>query len=255
MSKKNNYWTYNLSKLKKLGSKLLNDDFEQFLLYSNNYQSWFNKTHTKKTYIASQKGFKNYGTIKWDTKGKNLLSSFDKAKFTSIKASGAKLGKISLTNIEAEISFYSEAFVSTSAKINKKLIGSKYADNITFGGGNDFLDGKKGNDELYGMEGNDILKGGSGNDLLEGGKGNDKIWGGKGKDIFKLSKGQGHDLIQDFKDKQDKISFGGFPTKYLKIKNKGKDAYIYYVGEGNNDLLAKVKGAKGKLQSKGKFLV
>ena len=41
----------------------------------------------------------------------------------------------------------------------------------------------------------------------------------------------------------------------VKIKNKGKDAYIYYEGKSNDDLLAKVKGAKGKLSSKGEFLV
>ena len=36
----------------------------------------------------------------------------------------------------------------------------------------------------------------------------------------------------------------------LKLKNKGKDVYIYK----GNDLLAKVKGAKGNLPKKGKYL-
>ena len=38
MSKK--YWTYDLSKAKKLGAKLLNKDYEQFLGYANGYNSW-----------------------------------------------------------------------------------------------------------------------------------------------------------------------------------------------------------------------
>jgi len=111
------------------------------------------------------------------------------------------------------------------------------------------IDGGGGNDKLYGNIISNTLTGGTGNDLLVGGVGKDKLIGGKGKDIFKLSKGEGYDLIQDFKNKQDKIFIGSI--KKLKLKNKGKDVYIY---EGK-DLLAKVKGAKGDLSEKGKYLV
>jgi hypothetical protein len=118
-----------------------------------------------------------------------------------------------------------------------------------FFGKNDVMSGKKGNDNLWGYAGNDKISGGDGNDFLVGGKGNDKLIGGKGKDIFKLSTGKGYDLIKDFKDKQDKIFIGSI--KKLKFKNKGKDVYIYT----GKDLLAKVKGAKGDLSKKGKYLV
>ena len=106
-----------------------------------------------------------------------------------------------------------------------------------------------GNDKIYGSKGSNILNGGKGNDFLVGGLGNDKLIGGKGKDIFKLSKGKGYDLIQDFKNKQDKIFIG--TMKKLKLKNKGKDVLIY----SGKDLLAKVKKAKGLLSKKGKYLV
>jgi Ca2+-binding RTX toxin-like protein len=109
--------------------------------------------------------------------------------------------------------------------------------------------GGGGNDKLYGSKGSNILNGGTGNDLLVGGLGNDKLMGGSGKDIFKLSKGKGYDLIQDFKNKHDKIFIGS--TKKLKLKNKGKDTLIY----SGNDLLAIVKKAKGLLSKKGKYLV
>ena len=56
-------------------------------------------------------------------------------------------------------------------------------------------------------------------------------------------------IDQSFKDKEDKILIGS--TKKLKLKNKGKDVYIHT----GNDLLAKVKGAKGDLSKKGKYLV
>ena len=56
-------------------------------------------------------------------------------------------------------------------------------------------------------------------------------------------------MIQDFKNKEDKIFIGSM--KKLKLKNKGKDVYIYK----GKDLIAKVKGAKGDLSKKGKHLI
>ena len=76
----------------------------------------------------------------------------------------------------------------------------------------------------------------------------------KTEDQFAQVEGALTKTEQFFEDNQDKITFGAFPTKNLKIKKKGKDAYIYYVGEGN-DLLAKVKGAAGKLSSDGNYLI
>ena len=155
---------------------------------------------------------------------------------------------------------------------NDKLIGGKGKDTAVFSSKSNVIklfttkkqntkDGKdtligienvnagSGNDKVYGSKGSNILSGGNGNDLLVGGKGNDKLIGGKGKDIFKLSTGKGYDLIQDFKNKQDKIYIGS--SKNLKLKTKGKDVYIYK----GKDLLAMVKGAKGDLSKKGKYLV
>ena len=112
-------------------------------------------------------------------------------------------------------------------------------ENISSGGGNDIV---------YGNKESNTLNGGTGNDLLIGGKGNDKLIGGEGKDIFKLSKGEGYDLIQDFENNQDKIFIGSI--KKLKLKNRGKNVCIY----NGKDLLAKVKGAKDDLSFKGKYL-
>ena len=109
--------------------------------------------------------------------------------------------------------------------------------------------GNKLGNKITGSSGSNTINGGSGNDTLIGGKGNDKLIGGKGKDIFKLSKGKGYDLIQDFKNKQDKIFIGS--SKKLKLKNKGKNVFVYK----GKDLLAKVKGAKGNLSKEGKYLV
>ena len=159
------------------------------------------------------------------------------------------------------------AFSLFEVDVKLKYVGSNNRDRVLGGiqkdvfktkGGKDYIFGGQGNDKIYSGAGkdkvfggldNDLIIGGSGNDLITGGLGKDKLIGGKGKDIFKLSKGKGYDLIQDFKNKQDKIFIGSM--KKLKLKNKGKDVYIYK----GKDLLANVKGAKGDLSKKGKYFV
>ena len=143
------------------------------------------------------------------------------------------------------------AYFSSNSNIvdlsKTKVQNTKEGKDILFGIEN--INGGGGNDKLFGSNGSNVLNGGTGNDLLVGGKGKDKLIGGKGKDIFKLSTGKGYDLIQDFKNIQDKIFVG--LSKKIKLKNKGKDIYIYK----GKDLLAKVKGAKGDLSKKGNYLI
>ena len=210
------------------------------------------------------------------------ISSWDSSKFNKVQATSKKTGKFFNGSKKNDILIGHSSNDSLKAgKGNDILIGGKGNDKLIGGEGNDTAyfssksnvinlsttkeqntkDGKdtligienvnagSGNDKIYGSTGSNILNGGNGNDLLVGGKGNDKLIGGKGKDIFKLSTGKGYDLIQDFKNKQDKIFIGS--SKNLKLKNKGKDVYIYK----GKDLLAKVKGAKGDLSKKGKYLV
>ena len=130
----------------------------------------------------------------------------------------------------------------TTKKQNTKdgmdiLIG---IENISSGGGNDIV---------YGNKESNTLNGGTGNDLLVGGEGKDKLIGGEGKDIFKLSKGEGYDLIQDFENKKDKIFIGS--SKKIKLENESNYVFIYK----GKDLLAKVKGAAEDLSKQGKYLV
>jgi len=139
--------------------------------------------------------------------------------------------------------------IKGTKKVNDSLRGNNGNDILSGKGGNDTLFGDLGADIIYGGSGSDLLYGGFGSDKLHGGKGKDKLIGGKGKDIFKLSKGRGYDLIQDFKDKKDKIFIGSYQN--LKLKNKGKNVFIY----DGNDLLAKVKGAKGLLSKQGKYFI
>ncbi len=188
----------------------------------------------------------NFGNFTAIFKGKKLNKDFKKLK--SLEISNKKLGKVSYTF--NKVASGDLNYIINPDK-NNIVIGSKYADKYLEGdGGDNIIDGGAGNDKIYISGGKNIVYGGLGNDVLQVLNSNShKLYGGKGKDIFKLSKGKGYDLIQDFKDKEDKIYIGS--TKKLKLKNKGKDVLIY-IGK---DLLAKVKGAKGDLSKKGKYLV
>ena len=97
-------------------------------------------------------------------------------------------------------------------------------------GGDDKLKGDAGDDDLHGDGGKDRLWGGAGDDALDGGKGNDRMWGGGGADVFHLSKGDGRDVIFDFKPGQDLIEIGRGAGRFgqLDIEQKGKDAIVSF---------------------------
>ncbi len=76
----------------------------------------------------------------------------------------------------------------TLANINK-VRGTRFADVIVGGPGNDDLVGFLGNDVISGGAGNDILNGGGGADTLNGGAGNDTINGFGGNDTIIASTG------------------------------------------------------------------
>ena len=186
----------------------------------------------------------NFGKFTAIFKGKNLNKNYKKLK--SIEFFNSKLGKVTY-QFNKVIS--GDPNNLTNPDKNIIVIGSKY---------NDDLDGDGGENKIYGLGGNDYIEISGSRNLVYGGKGNDildvrgaghKLYGGQGKDIFKLSSSAKNVLIADFKDKQDKILIDS--SKKYRLKNKGKNVYIYL----ENNLLARVKGAKGLLSKKGKYLV
>ncbi|HEX8194179.1 MAG TPA: Ig-like domain-containing protein [Allosphingosinicella sp.] len=60
--------------------------------------------------------------------------------------------------------------------------GTKHAETLNGGAGDDFIFGDNGNDILNGNAGNDTIDGGNGSDTLRGGAGNDELDGGNGQD-------------------------------------------------------------------------
>ena len=90
---------------------------------------------------------------------------------------------------------------------NLSLTGSSAINGI----GNDLnniLAGNSGGNTLSGLEGNDTINGAAGNDVIVGGIGNDTLTGGVGADRFHFDDPDfGTDVVTDFVDGQDKLSF------------------------------------------------
>ncbi len=83
-----------------------------------------------------------------------------------------------------------------------EIDGGRGADTISGGNGADVIDGGRGSDKLDGGEGDDEISGGSGNDMINGGSGDNEIDGGRGNDSITtqagdddISGGKGRDTI------------------------------------------------------------
>ncbi|MEM9371828.1 MAG: fasciclin domain-containing protein, partial [Pseudomonadota bacterium] len=105
---------------------------------------------------------------------------------------------LSLTDIEAangEIQVIDRVLLPIDVEPveDLKVIGTKMADVLQGGAGNDKAFGRAGSDVIEGGSGNDFLSGGLGSDLINGGAGDDRLRGGFGDD--RLTAGAGNDLL------------------------------------------------------------
>jgi len=114
------------------------------------------------------------------------------------------------------------------------IIAGADNDNVIGGLGNDFALGGTGDDDIFGNEGNDKLYGNDGDDLIAGGLGNDVLIGGGGADEFAAFGLHGENVIIDFEDGVDKISYFGGPEDF-------SDLTITQVG--GNVLISSAEGA------------
>ena len=83
-----------------------------------------------------------------------------------------------------------------------------------------------------------------------GGGGKDRVWGQGGRDTFRVQRGRGYTIVEDFRNGNDKIHLGS-GTSGLRMSNRDGDAFIYQ----GSDLLARIVDAAGDLQRRGSFLV
>jgi Ca2+-binding RTX toxin-like protein len=108
------------------------------------------------------------------------------------------------------------------------LVGNGGKDTIEGGGGKDLIEGGGGKDFLDGGRGKDTLNGGGGKDDIEGGKGRDFLSGGNGRDTFHFERGSGNDVIEDWRDRQDRIDIDGATFDDLIINQVGDNTLIRY---------------------------
>jgi Ca2+-binding RTX toxin-like protein len=123
----------------------------------------------------------------------------------------AALAAIALGGMTAALS---EARLFKGGRKANNVTGTKRADTMRLGGGNDRARGRGGNDRIAGGAGKDRLAGDAGNDRVNGGGGNDTIGGGKGRDT--LVGGAGNDVLNAADGRRDaRINAG-------KGRNRGK---------------------------------
>ena len=122
---------------------------------------------------------------------------------------------------KVQVSIESE-LLRKSTKNDDVVTGASKKDFLYGETGNDSILGKQGNDRLYGGKGNDRLYGGKGNDLLDCGTGIDRVWGQRGRDTFRIKRGDGHAIIEDFSDGKDRILLGS-GKRGINLENLGDD--------------------------------
>lgn len=117
--------------------------------------------------------------------------------------------------------------------------------------GDDVLSGNRGNDTIRGGRGSDELRGGLGSDRLDGGRGDDFLAGGKGSDVLIFRRSAGDDVVQRFKNGQDKLdltAFGfvksDFSTVLAAISKDGKNAVFIDLDQLGGDGSIGVNGLK-----------
>ncbi len=145
---------------------------------------------------------------------------------------------------------YDETFTIDVLDIDDTGGGTGGGTTLTGTNGDNILTGTDGDDMLFGLGGRDKLEGGAGNDTLAGGGAKDALIGGTGNDTFVFENGAGTDIIRDFEDGTDLISFAAIDAigglSDLTISNNGTTRVIVnYTDDQGADQRIKVKSATG----------
>lgn len=110
-------------------------------------------------------------------------------------------------------------------------------ENITGGGGNDWIEGDAVANQLRGGDGADTLMGGEGNDALFGGAGNDLMVGGEGADLF--NGGDGVDTVSYIAQTSDLlIDLVGPASTGVATGDQYDSIEVVIGGQGNDHFIA-----------------
>lgn len=125
---------------------------------------------------------------------------------------------------------------------NDTVRGGTGRDVIQLGAGNDVFEDEANtgywqSDTINGGAGDDTINGRGGNEIITGGTDNDLLTGGVGNDTFAFTLGDGQDVITDFEDGVDVISFSGSGLQFTDLSistDANGDALVAY---GSGDLI------------------
>lgn len=162
-----------------------NDNYTEkynFLVNGGNYDSWSDGSSSQTWFIAGTNPTGAYNVtsvVVEDLQGNTR--SYSPSELTAI-------------GINTSIFMVASKTVLTSA--GDAFTGSRYADWIIGGDGNDVLNGLGGDDLLDGGNGDDVLDGGTGADIMIGGQGNDTYYVDWGNDkVIENSSAGGIDTV------------------------------------------------------------
>ena len=130
-----------------------------------------------------------------------------------------------------------------------QIAGNGGKDILAGGGSKDLIEGGGGRDILDGGRGGDTLNGGGGKDDIVGGKGRDFLSGGNGRDTFHFEPGSGNDVIEDWRDRQDRIAIDGADFDQVLISQTGDDVLIRFA-----NIRVKVENADADLFTTADFI-
>jgi Ca2+-binding RTX toxin-like protein len=137
---------------------------------------------------------------------------------------------VRLERIEEDVA---EAFQGPLAIVGNRfanlLSGGGGADRLRAAGGDDLLRGGRGADRLDGGAGGDRLVGGRGDDRLLGARGADEMTGGAGADVFEFRAAhRARDLVGDFEAGRDVIDLSRIDAR----ADRSGDQSFRLIGEG-----------------------
>lgn len=107
------------------------------------------------------------------------------------------------------------------------LIGCTRGETLKAGSGNDRVKAGSGDDEILGQRGDDVIDAGRGDDVIDAGKGNNVVYGRAGADVFRLSKGKGITVIEDFKSRRgDVLDLKRGAIDRIEFSQVGRDTLV-----------------------------
>ncbi len=111
------------------------------------------------------------------------------------------IGNKTMADVQLDVSALTgPATINIERSLNVSVTGVS-ASTLTFNmldKANGLLSASEGNDRIVGGKANDVVHANGGNDDITGGKGNDTLSGGDGRDTFRMTRGDGSDIITDF---------------------------------------------------------